>query len=156
MIEQIIFKQEKPQKVNYLGGAFLLLAVATWGQLTQMITLAGLGIICLGYSTTIHIHKDFRIYKMVSFLGASILKLRIKTDYPEYVSIFAASFREENEFGPVSALGTTSKHKDIVIRLFKGNKHITIFKTNDYLLAKEKATALSKMLEIELYNPMEK
>ena len=92
---------------------------------------------------------------MVSFLGAPILKLRIKTDYPEYVSLFAASFREGNDWGPVSALGTTSKHKDIVIRLFKGNKHYTVFKTNDYLLAKEKAKALSNMLEIELYNPME-
>lgn len=146
----MLFLQEKPIKAKILGIVLIVFSFFTLDILSQFISLILLGSLILGYSVNYKITKDFKNKKIISLFGLPIIKTNLNIQYPEYISIFGASFSQENQWGPVAALGTSSKSDKIVIRLFKDHDRFTLLKSNNYEVAKEKATKLSEMLEVNL------
>lgn len=70
--------------------------------------------------------------------------------YPDYISLFSASFKQDATWGQVVALGKQLKDKSYVIRLFKDRQHFTVFKSHSLDSAKDKATQLTSLLDVKL------
>ncbi len=159
-MEKMLFKQPKPQKILILGVLILVFAFyvmlnkeSPW---SQIITMVLIGLVLFGYSVSYEITKNFKSYKHFKMLGLIIWKQRITLDRPDYISVFSASFKQDNEWGTVSALGTKTRNNAIVIRLFKGNKYFTVYKTYRYENAIEKAQKLGALLGVEVYDATKK
>ncbi|MRI01101.1 hypothetical protein GH721_11220 [Kriegella sp. EG-1] len=71
-------------------------------------------------------------------------------EFPDYISVFSAKYKRSAEWGPVAAMGKQQSGDSLVIRFFSGRNHFTIYRTNSLKLAKQRATELSELLEIEL------
>lgn len=80
----------------------------------------------------------------------SLIKLKLDVIHPEYISVFAASYKKGSEWGPVAALGNENREKDYVIRLFKGRKHFTVYKAKSLSEARNKGAELAELLQVEL------
>ena len=156
-MDKIAFKQEKPLKVKLVAGLLLVFGFFVWfienAPTSQRIVLSILPVILFGYSVSYEITKKFKNQRVFSIFKIQVFKTTLKIDFPEYITVFGASFKQGNEWGTTSALGTTSKSDGFVIRFFKGNSKFTVYKTNNYELALEKAKQLANMLNVEIYDP---
>ena len=157
-MDQMIFKQKKNIKEYIFGSIFILfglLAMLSSETLFYGFLVMLIGIIFIGFNIKYEITNTFNNRKHISVFSIPLFKTKLVFPYPDYVSIFATQFRQSNEYGAVSAIGHDSKFKEIVIRLFKHNKHLTVFRTTNYQEALNNANFLKDMLEIELYNNLE-
>jgi len=156
MMNTLFFKQQKPSKVKILAVLILMLdgylLFKSYSTISQMLILFAIAIILLGYSVSYEIRKNFDVFKHLKFLGITIYKAKEDLAFPEYISVFSALFKQDNEWGSVSALGTQEKHSSFVIRLFNGNSKFTLFKTNNYQKAIVRANELSELLGVEVYD----
>lgn len=155
-MESVIFKQERALKGKILSTIILAFAVLFLFQtsepvLTRLIFLA-ITMLVFGFSVSYKINSDFNNQKLFSVFGITIFKVKLELDFPEYISVFSASFKLDNEWGAVSAIGTKERHDKTVIRFFTGNKNFTVYKTEKHQKAVEKANTLSKMLNVEIYD----
>ncbi|WP_299435873.1 hypothetical protein [uncultured Aquimarina sp.] len=156
MKKGLFFTQEKPFKVKILGVLIFViigyLLIKGDSSLSQVLILLSIGITLLGYSISYEVKKGFDVYRHFMFLGGTIYKAKTDLDFPEYISVFSASFKQDNEWGTVSALGTQAKQNSFVIRLFNGNNRFTLFKTSNYQNAIGKANQLSELLGVEIHD----
>jgi argininosuccinate synthase len=72
--------------------------------------------------------------------------------FPEYISIFSASFKKDNDWGAIAALGTQQKSQNIVIKFFRGHNNEIVYKSNNYDQSLEKANELSTLLGIRVHD----
>lgn len=154
MKNSLYFKQLKPTTVTVLG-VFLLIILGmvmftNSGTLDQYIVLSGLSIVVLGYSISYEITKDFKNKKHYKLFGQTLFRQKLQCIYPEYITVFSASFKQGAEWGSVAALGKERGERLFVIRLFKGNRHFTIFKTKSLEKATTMAVELCELLSVEL------
>ncbi len=156
MMKSISLKQPKPLKVKILGALILALIpfalVNNENPFFQIVTMAILSIILLGYTVSYQIKKDFDNYKHITLFGLTVWKQKLDIDFPEYISVFSASYKQDNEWGTVSALGTRIENKLMVIRFFCQQKHFTVLKINNYNKAIDKANELGEMLNVKIYD----
>lgn len=154
MKESIFFKQEKPLTVWILGSFLLLLTVYFLlyeeAPLSQIIVMTLLSLVLLGYSTSLEVSSDFRSVKHIKFFGVSLTRTKINMIIPEYIGLFSARYKQGSEWGSVAAMGRERAGHRWVIRLFKRNKHFTLYRSRSFSMAKQKATALSTLLNVEL------
>jgi len=154
MSNAMFFKQSKPVTVQILGVILLvLMAISVYeGEppLSQIISMSAMGIILLGYSVSYEIRSDFDNKRHIQLFGISVLKSKLKLSYPEYVTVFSARFKQNTDWGPVAALGKEANSGSFVIRLFKGNKYFTVFKTKLIETANMKAEKLAKLLGVSV------
>ncbi|MDY8135327.1 hypothetical protein [Aquimarina sp. 2201CG5-10] len=155
-MNEVFLKQSKPLKVKILGILIIVLIVYLFffydSPLSQIVTLSIISFLLLSYSISYEIRKDFSNYKHISFLGFSVFKQKLKIDFPDYISVFSASFKQDNEWGAISAIGKEGKHDAFVVRFFSGNKNFTIYKTNKYSRALSKSNKIGDLLNIEIHD----
>jgi len=155
-MQQLIFKQHRPAKAWYIGGALFALSFLCWGQWNQVVTLASIAILIIGFESKYAINDENKNATIYGFFGIPLFKKKAKILYPDYISIFNTNQKSNNEYGPVAALGSVSKDAFFVIRLFKENNHFTLYKSKKYDQVYNKAEALSKMLNVDLINKTKK
>ncbi|PCJ97731.1 MAG: hypothetical protein COA50_04640 [Flavobacteriaceae bacterium] len=103
-----------------------------------------------GYSISYEITKDFGNKKHYKLFGQTLFRQKLQCIYPEYITVFSASFKQGADWGSVAALGKERGEHLFVIRLFKGNRYFTIFKTSSFEKATAMAAELCDLLNIEL------
>ena len=154
MRSSLFFKQKKPLTVVILGILMLLfsiyLIVNNEGPLSQRVILGTLSLLLIGYSVSIEIGSDFSNYRHLKLFGLTIFKSKLDIPIPDYIIVFSAKYKQGAEWGSVAAMGKERGGDDFVIRLFKGNKHFTVYRTNSLSLAKEKALELSDLINVEI------
>ena len=152
MKKSIFLKQKKPLTVWMLGG--LMLFMAAWflvtksGRLDQILTMVVLALILLGYSISYEITEDFNNRRHFKIFGVSLFKSKLGLLYPDYITVFSAMSKQSSQWGPISALGSERKGGNFVLRLFKGSKYVTVYRTKSLELAKVKALELSELLGV--------
>ncbi|KAA1247356.1 hypothetical protein [Aquimarina sp. RZ0] len=128
----------------------IYLVIADKFVLSQILILVGVGFVLLGYSVSYEVRKDFKNYKHIMFFGVTVFKQKLIIDFPEYISVFSASFKQDNNWGTVSAMGTKGMYDAIVVRFFTMNSHFTVFNTSTYELALDTAKKLGMLLNVEI------
>lgn len=156
MMGSCILKQKKPLKIKILSFLMFFMVVSlllrtehSWAQILFLLTIAS---ILLGYSISYQISKNFKNVKRIKLFGLTIWRSELVLDYPEYISVFSTSFKQNNEWGTVSALGTKSRNDAVVIRFFKENRNFTVYQTNSYEKAVDIANELGQLLDVEVYD----
>lgn len=153
MKKALFFKQSKPLTVIILGACFALLSVFSMyyetGKSEQIITMLFISLILLGYSISFEMHESFNHKKHFKVFGITLFKWKLDCLSPEYITVFSARNIKSSEWGPVSAMGNQLQEQNYVIRMFKGNKHFTVWRTKSESLARTKAEQLAKMLKVE-------
>ncbi|WP_062055089.1 hypothetical protein [Aquimarina longa] len=104
-------------------------------------------IILSGFVKSYKITKDFKNELLLTFYGVIIRRSPLDLEFPDYISVFHASFISRNEED-----GTENKFKKWVVRFFNENHHFTIFEDGSYNNALEIAKELSELLEVEIYD----
>ncbi|MEW7289561.1 hypothetical protein [Aquimarina sp. 2304DJ70-9] len=159
-MDSVVCKQERALKGKILSVFILVFSVfflfTTSEPLFSRIILLGVSLFVFGFSVSYKINMDFNNQKLFSVFGITIFKTKLKLEYPEYISVFSASYSLNNEWGSVAAIGTKERHDKVVVRFFTGNKNFTLYTTENYQVALDKANALSELLGIEIYNTVEK
>ena len=154
MKKALHFKQKKPLTVIILGALMLLLVVYlifnNSGPLNQKVILGILSIVLIGYSVSFEIGSDFINYRHLKIFGITLFKSKLNISFPDYLIVFSAKYKQGAEWGSVAAMGKQRGGDNYVVRLFKGNKHFTVFRTNSLEVAKTRATELSELLNIEI------
>lgn len=157
-MEEMIFNQKKNIKEYIFGSLFILVGIIAMLNsetlLYGIIVLIG-GIVFIGFNIKYAITKTFNNKKHISLFNIPLFKTKLDFPFPDYVSVFATRFTQSNEYGNVSAIGHDSEFKEVVVRLFKHNKHLTVFRTTNYQEALNNANFLKDMLNIDLYNNLE-
>lgn len=155
-MNSVLCKQEKALKGGILSIIVLLVSIAflfyTEELLLYRVIFLVSSLIIFGYSVSYRINKDFNNQKLFSIFGFVVFITKLNLEYPDYISVFSASFSLDNEWGAVSAIGTKERHHKIVVRFFTGNKNFTLYKTDKYENALDKANALSELLNVEIYD----
>ncbi len=155
-MKSVFLKQLKPQQATISGSVLLLLIPVLWyfkeNSVDKILILLLIGLVLIGYSVTYEIQKGFENYKRIRLFGVTLWKQKLKVLFPEYISVFSTSFKKDNEWGTVAALGTKSVNENVVIKFFKGQKNEIVYKSSEYANALEKANELSVMLNVRVHD----
>jgi len=153
---RVLLKQSKPLQVSINGYVLLAFIPFLLFNNPNAFVRVGLlllgGLVLVGYSVQYEVNKNFINYKLWTFFGFTVFKSKLNLFLPEYISLFSTSFKKDNDWGAVAALGTKSKSSNIVLKFFKGAKNEIVFKCNDYYTALKKAEELSELLDISIHN----
>ncbi|WP_438710630.1 hypothetical protein ACSTS3_17720 [Aquimarina muelleri] len=106
-----------------------------------------IGIFLAGFSKVYKITRDFNNEILFILYGKIIWKSKFYIEYPDYISVFHASFVQRYEDD-----GTENKFKKWVIRFFKGNTHCTILEDDNYNNVLKTANDLGTLLRVEVYD----
>lgn len=156
MMKYVVCKQERPLKGKILSVLILCFSVVFLFMNvepieTRMIFFLIASLI-FGFSKSYRINADFNNQKFFSVFGLNIFTTKLQLLYPDYISVFSASFGLDNEWGAIAAIGTKEKHNQFVVRFFKNNQNNTVFRTNTYDEAIEKAYELKELLKVEIHD----
>jgi len=155
-MKSVICKQDRALKGKILSAFVLCFAIFYGFQnseplVSRILFLIG-SLVLFGFSTSYEITENFQNKKLYSIFGVVVFSLKLELDFPDYISVFSGSFSVDNEWGAVSAIGTKERHEKLAVRFFTGNKYVSLFKTENYKEALEKAEELSKLLKVEIYD----
>ena len=154
MKEFLLFKQRKPITVTILGAFLLaLLALIVYEQrvpLSQTVVMLAGGILLLAYSVSYEIRKDFKHKKHLKLFGMTVLRSKLDYFEQERGVVLPTVSRKSNNWGPISAIGTKSTNSEYVIRLFKGNRYFTLYRSNSFELIVDLGKQLSEVLEVPI------
>jgi len=157
-MKTVLLKQTKPQQATIFGYVVLafipVLLYFNENSISQIFIFSLIGLVLVSYSTTYEINEEFQNFKRIQLFGFTIWKEKLTLFYPDYISLFSASFKKDNNWGSVAALGTQSKNQNLVIKLFKGHKNEIIYKSNDYNSALRKANELGALLNVKVHNAL--
>lgn len=153
-MKSIYFKQTKPLIASILGIVILVLLIfliiennTEWSQISIMCLI---GFVLWGYSVSYEIKDNLNHNMHFKLFGFSLFRQRLEIVFPDYIIVFSALFKKDSDWGPVAALGSQSKGGTYVIRFFKGNKHFTLWKTNNLELANNRAKEVGELLDVEV------
>jgi hypothetical protein len=150
----LFFKQQKPLTVVILGIIFLVFAILALledaTRLESIIAMLCMGCVLLGYSISFEMNMNLNHKKHFKLFGVTAFKTRLECFEPEYVTVFSTINVKSSEWGPVSAMGNQQKGQSHVVRMFKGVKHFTVFRTKSLEEAKARAENLGKLLNVEI------
>jgi len=111
-----------------------------------------ISLLFFGFSISYKITKEFSNQKLYSVFGIVFYRTELKSEFPDYISIFSGSFSVNNDWSSVSALGTKERHDKVVVRFFTENRNTTLYITNRYDKALNTASDLSKLLDVEIHD----
>ena len=155
-MSNIKFNQYKSPRSYYIAVPLIIFGFLGWGNWDQVLILLTMGILLIGFRSYYIISSEFKNKIGYSFFGLTFFKGKLNILSPDYISLFSINQKRSNEYGPVSALGSISKDSFFIIRLFKENKHFTIYKSKDYTEVRTKAVELSNMLNVELIDKIKR
>lgn len=153
-MKSLFLKQSKPHTIPVLGGVILVFTLVLLAEgkagFGQILTMTAIGVVLLGYDISYEICKNLKHKWHFQLFGFTIIRKKLALFIPDYLVVFSALFKKDADWGPVAALGNKAKNGTYVIRLFKGNKHFTIWKPKSLKLTKEKALMAGKLLDVEV------
>ncbi len=153
-MDAILCKQPKPLTVSiisyFLLFILLCLLFTNTAPLSQYIFLSIICFVLIGYAINYKVSKDFVIHKHFTIFGFTVFKSTISFPFPDYIIVFSSIYKQGAEWGSVAAMGNKRTGDNYVIRLFKGNKHFTLFRTTSFEIAKQKAIDLSNLTNVEI------
>ncbi len=156
MMKHLICRQEKALKGRILITILVIFSFAFLFTKSESLTIRILffvtSLIVFGFSVSYKINEDFINEKLYSVFGLVLFKTKLDLEFPDYISVFSGSFSVNNEWATVSAIGTKERHENIVVRFFTENRKTTLYKTNDYKKAIDKANGLKELLEVDIYD----
>ena len=157
LMDKVILNQERTLKQYILGGVLLFISAfpLLGGAFIVSIVFILIGLITIGFYLQYEITKDFNNKKHITVFGLKLISLKLDFPFPDYNSLFAATFSGSNEYGAISSLGHSSKHYKFTVKFFKGNKHVTVYTSNNYQDAYNEGNFLRDLLDVELYNSIE-
>jgi len=157
-MKSILLNQEKTIKQNLFAGVFVLFSVLLFvnnESFFLIILFILIGLFFLGFNMKIKIENPFKnSERQFCVFNFKVFSLKIDFPYPDYISVFSTTLKGSNELGTVSSLGRSSSHDKVVLKLFKDNRNISIYTTESYDDALNKANFLKDILDIEIYNPI--
>ena len=106
--------------------------------------------ILLGFPVSLEFNKAYKNKRLLKLFGIVFWSSKLDSVFPDYIKLYSGHYKQDSEFGPVSALGNSSQYGFYAVRFFKGNKHCTLFKSTRMEEALSKAKELSVLLEVEL------
>ena len=119
-------------------------------KLEPIITMLCMSMMLLGYSISFEMNESFNHKKHFKLFGVTLFKTRLDCFIPEYITVFSTINVKGSEWGPVAAMGKQAKEQSYVVRMFKGNKHFTLYRTKFHYLAMAKAENLGRLLGVEV------
>ncbi len=150
----VSFRQKKPTTVIVLGIFLAILAILIFledrTKLEQVIVMFCMSLLLLGYSTSYEMRGDYNHKRCFKVFGLALWKGKLDCIAPEYIKVFAATSVQRSDWGPISAMGSRRKAQDYVIRMFKGRRHFTLYRTGNLDLARAKGKRLGELLEVEV------
>jgi len=99
---------------------------------------SGVILYCLAYTKAYIFNKKNNDKELYLFFGITVLSKDLIFKKPEYISVF----KPKNE-------------RSFYIKLFKDNINLEVYKSRNYKKVINKATCLSEIINIELYNKLE-
>lgn len=158
-MKSIVLNQEKTIKQKLCGGVFVLFSTLVFiqgGDFILFFLFILIGLFFFGFNVKIKIEHLFEnSERQFCVFNFKVFTLKPDFPYPYYVSLFSTTFKGSNEFGTVSSLGRASRHDKIIIKRFKGNRNISIYKGESYKKTLNRANFVKDILNIELYNSVE-
>ncbi len=155
-MQEVVLQQTKPQQVKITAFILLVLTPILWyyneNSIEKVLTVLFIAILMLGYSVSYKIKSDFDNYKVINVFKVPLWNQRKAFIFPDYISVFSASYKKDNEWGAVSALGTKSKTQNVVIKFFSNRANEIVYKSNSYEDVLEKANELSKLLNVRIHD----
>ncbi|TSE05122.1 MULTISPECIES: hypothetical protein [Aquimarina] len=150
-MNSIICKEPKTIP-NKLFSIFIMIfaILSFWFEKSSLLTTVlffCMGLIWLGYTKAFKITKDFMNEELYLFFGLIIWKSKLELKFPDYISVFNASFVHREEID-----GDETRFKKWVVRFFKDNTHFTVLKLDDYNKALKIANDLGGLLQVEVYD----
>lgn len=156
MRKYVLCKQERALKGKILVTVVFVFSILMlfFGneELWSRVLLVVVSSLFLGFSTSYRINDNFENYKLFSVFGLVFFKTKIELEYPDYISVFSGSFVQNNDWSTVSAIGTKERQDKYVVRFFKDNRKTTLFQSEKYDKALEKANKLSRLLNVEVFD----
>ncbi|AXT52003.1 hypothetical protein D1818_14545 [Aquimarina sp. BL5] len=155
-MDYVICKQDKAIKGRILTTivlvfSFVMLLLVPDPFYSRFLFFVG-SLLVFGFSTSYRINKDFDNQKLFSVFGVVLFRSKLEMEYPDYISVFSGSFSLDNEWGAVSAIGTKERHEKLVVRFFTDNRKVTLYKSDNYQKALDKAKELSELLDLEIHD----
>lgn len=151
----VFFKQNKPSTVVILGCSFIVLAVMAIFEdstrLVPILTMLCISCVLLGYSISFEINKNYSHKRHYKLFGITIIKTKLDCFVPEYITVFSTRNTKSSDWGPVSAIGNQLMEQSYVVRMFKGKRHFTLWRTKSPNLAKLRAEELGALLEVKVH-----
>ncbi|WP_025744051.1 hypothetical protein [Aquimarina pacifica] len=147
----IINQNSKNEGVNIISILVLLVFVvisiiASNVSLLLSFFFVCVGVFLVGFSDVYRINKDFNNENLYRFFGKVFWKTKLSLEFPEYISVFHASFVSRDDDG------SEDRYKEWVIRFFNENRHFTILQHSDYNMVLEKANELGTLLDVPVYD----
>jgi len=151
-MDYVIIEESRTSKVK----TFEIITMIVYAVLSLMIVhlslktsvfVFGVGLCFVGYSEAYKISKDFNNYRLFLFFGKTIWKSKLDIEFPDYISVFHASFVHRDEVD-----GTEDILKKWVVRFFKDNRYFTVLEDDTYDIVLESANRLSELLNVEVYD----
>lgn len=155
-MKNVICKQQRALKAKILtslvlGVAVLMLLNTDLLLMTRLLFFI-IALVVFGFSTSYKITESFDNEKLFSVFDVTVFTAKLEIEFPDYVSVYSGSFSSNNDWSTISALGTKERHNKFAVRFFKENKNHTLYLTHQHKDALQKATALSELLNVELYD----
>ncbi|MEO9893536.1 hypothetical protein [Aurantibacter sp.] len=154
MKNTLFFRQKKPIIAPILGAMFILICLIDFigekTDYTKILVLVIFAVLLFGYTVSYEITKEYVNFRHFKLFGFTLLKSKLNIVFPDYISVFSAKYKRSAEWGPVAAMGKEQSGDSLVIQLFAGKKHFTIYRTNSLKKAKGKAAELSDLLRVKL------
>ena len=151
---KVVCKQIKPLTVKILGAFLFILTIWMLFQyqppISQIVVMFLISFILIGYQVSFEFNKAFKNKRLLKLFGIVVWSSKMDSIFPDYIKIHSGNYKQNNEFGPVSALGNSRQYGFYAVHFFKGNKHFTAFKSTRMEEALSKAKELSALLEVEL------
>ena len=151
---KVVCKQIKPLTVKILGAFLFLLTIWMMVQYepptSQVVVMFLISFILLGYQVSFEFNKAYKNKRLLKLFGIVVWSSKLDSIFPDYIKVYSGHYKQDSEFGPVSALGNSRQYGFYAVRFFKGNKHFTPFKSTRMEKALSKAKELSALLEVEL------
>ena len=157
-MKSILLNQEKTIKQKLFGGVFLLCSILVFisgASYFLVLFFILIGLFFFGFNMKIKIENPFEnSERQFCVFNFKIVSSKLNFPYPDYISVFSTTLKGSNEYGAISAMGSTSKHDKIVLKLFSDNKNISIYSGESYEEALNRAHFIKDILNIDLYNPI--
>ena len=151
---KVVCKQIKPLTVKILGAFLFILTIWMMVQYqsptSQIVVMFLISFILLGYQVSFEFTKGYKNKRLLKLFGIVVWSSKMDSIFPDYIKIYSGHYKQDSEFGPVSALGNSRQYGFYAVRFFKGNKHFTPFKSTHMEEVLSKAKELSALLEVEL------
>ncbi len=151
-MDYVIVEESETNRVRVFSVITIFVYAVLAILIAQLSLVIGISVFCIGlflvgFSEAYKITKEFENYKLFFFFGKVIWKTRLTIEFPDYISVFHATFSTKDEEG-----NTDGTLKKWVLRFFTENRYFTVLEDETYDIVLNKANELSNLLGVDIYD----